>query len=310
MEPLGITEDTLKTLTMLLKADGHDIIAYSDRAQSDDELIARIEDAEVVILANQPLRQNVTRHCPKLKLIDIAFTGVDHVDVEALKARGVTICNAAGYATNAVAELVFGLVVDLYREITAYDAVTRAGGARVGAGREIAGKTFGIIGTGAIGLKTAEIATACGCPVLAYSRSERKAGIQIGIDYVDLDTLLGQSDIVSLHVPLTDETAGLIGKRELALMKQNAVLINTSRGPVVDSDALAEALKTGQIAGAGIDVFETEPPIAENHPLVKAPHTILTPHIAFATEESLYQRAVIVFDNVRKWLEGNPQNLV
>ena len=130
MEPLGITEDTLKTLTMLLKADGHEIVAYSDRATSDDALISRIADAEVVILANQPLRENVTRHCPKLKLIDIAFTGVDHVDVEPLKARGVTICNAAGYATNAVAELVFGMIIDLYREMTPYDAVVRNGGAR------------------------------------------------------------------------------------------------------------------------------------------------------------------------------------
>ena len=310
MEPLGITEDTLKTLTMLLKADGHEIVAYSDRATSDDALIARIADAEVVILANQPLRENVTRHCAKLKLIDIAFTGVDHVDVEPLKARGVTICNAAGYATNAVAELVFGMIIDLYREMTPYDAVVRNGGARVGAGREIAGKTFGIVGTGAIGLHTASIATACGCHVLAYSRTERKEGIKIGIDYVDLDTLLQKADIVSLHVPLTDETVRLIGKRELALMKENAVLINTARGPVVDSYALADALKTGQIAGAGIDVFEMEPPIPAGHPLVKAPHTILTPHIAFATKESLYQRAVIVFDNVRKWLEGHPQNLV
>ena len=145
---------------------------------------------------------------------------------------------------------------------------------------------------------------------MAYSRTERKAGIQAGIDYVDLDTLLRTSDIVSLHVPLTDETAGLIGRRELALMKKSAVLINTSRGPVVDSDALAAALKTGGIAGAGIDVYEMEPPIPVDHPLVGAPHTILTPHLAFATEESLYQRAVIVFDNVRKWLEGHPQNIV
>ena len=310
MEPLGITEDTLKTLTMLLKADGHEIVAYPDRARTDDELVSRIADAEVLILANQPLREPVISRCDRLKLVDIAFTGVDHVDIAPLKARGVTICNAAGYATNAVAELVFGLIIDLYRDITPYDAATRNAGARSGVGREIAGKTFGIIGTGAIGLHTASIAKAFGCRVLAYSRTERKAGIQAGIDYVDLDTLLRTSDIVSLHVPLTDETAGLIGRRELALMKKSAVLINTSRGPVVDSDALAAALKTGGIAGAGIDVYEMEPPIPVDHPLVGAPHTILTPHLAFATEESLYQRAVIVFDNVRKWLEGHPQNIV
>ena len=310
MEPLGITEDTLKTLTMLLKADGHEIVAYSDRARTDDELVSRIADAEVLILANQPLREPVISRCDRLKLVDIAFTGVDHVDIAPLKARGVTICNAAGYATNAVAELVFGLIIDLYRDITPYDAVVRNGGARIGAGNEIAGKTFGIIGTGAIGLRTASLAIACGCPVLAYSRSERKEGIKIGVDYVDLDTLLASSDIVSLHVPLTEATEGLIGKRELSLMKENAVLINTARGSVVDSYALADALQNGQIAGAGIDVFETEPPIAADHPLLKAPHTILTPHIAFATKESLYQRAVIVFDNVRKWLEGHPQNIV
>ena len=131
-----------------------------------------------------------------------------------------------------------------------------------------------------------------------------------GITYVSLEELLSRCDIVSLHTPLTAETKGLIGKEQLSRMKPNAVLINTARGPVVDSEALAEALNEGRIAGAGIDVFETEPPVKKDHPLLNARNVIATPHVAFATKEALVKRAVIVFDNVAKWADGTPQNLM
>ena len=192
--------------------------------------------------------------------------------------------------------------------MVACNDVVRKGGTKDGlVGFELEGKKFGVIGTGAIGLRVAEIAKAFGCEVLAYSRTKKDIP---GIRYVDMDTLLSESDIVSVHTPLNDSTCGLIGKDELAKMKTSAILINTSRGPVVDSQALADALNAGDLAGAGIDVFEMEPPVPENHPLLTAKNVIATPHVAFATKEALEKRAVIVFDNIDKWIKGTPQNVM
>ena len=143
--------------------------------------------------------------------------------------------------------------------------------------------------------------------MLAYSRTKKQVE---GVEYVDLDTLLRESDIVSLHVPQTPATIGMIGRRELSLMKPTAVLINTARGPVVDSQALAAALRSGEIAGAGVDVFETEPPIAADHPLFSVPNVVATPHVAFATAESMVKRAVIVMENIDCYLNGTPRNVI
>ncbi|MEG1184258.1 MAG: 2-hydroxyacid dehydrogenase [Eubacterium sp.] len=311
MEPLGITQDALQTLTMLLRADGHKLIAYDNRETNQEKLIERVKDAEVVVLANQPFDKKIIDACPNLKLVDIAFTGVDHVDVASCKERGITLCNAAGYSTNAVAELAFGLMINVYRDIVTCDHETRSGGTIGGLiGNELCGKKLGIVGTGAIGLKVAEIGKVFGCELLAYSRTVKSEGLEMGIKYMDLEELLRQSDIVTLHIPVSKETEKLINKEKLALMKPKAILINTARGGIIDNEALAEALKDGKIAGAGIDVFEGEPPLPANYPLLGAPNTVLTPHVAFATKESLYKRAVIVFDNIRCWLEGRPQNIV
>lgn len=310
MEPLGITHDALLALTMLLKADGHDMVAYDKRAESDEELIKRVHDADVIILANQPLTKRVIDQCRNLKMVDIAFTGTDHVDVNCLRYRNIMICNAAGYSTNAVAELVFGLVIDLYRTIPVCDRTVRSGGSAFKMGIELSGKKFGIVGTGSIGLRVAELAGAFGCELLGYSRHERQEGIDLGIQYKSLEEVLSESDIVSLHLPLTKDTKGLIGRAQIGMMKENALLINTARGGVVDYSALADALNREAIAGAGIDVYEQEPPLLPAHPILTAKNTILTPHIAYATRESLYQRASIVFENVRCWLIGEPQNVV
>ena len=311
MEPLGITEDALQTLSMLLRADGHEFIAYENRETDTEKLIERVKDADVVVLANQPFGKEVIDACKNLKLVDIAFTGVDHVDVAACKERGIILCNAAGYSTNAVAELAFGLMIDVYRYIVTCDHETRNGGTIGGLiGHEPCGKKLGIVGTGAIGLKVAEIGKAFGCELLAYSRTVRSEGLEMGIKYMDLEELLKQSDIVTLHIPVSPETQGLISRDMLALMKPEAIIINTSRGGVIDNEALADALKEGKVAGAGIDVYEEDPPLPKDYPLLSAPNTVLTPHVAYATKESLYKRAVIVFDNIRCWLEGNPQNRV
>ena len=263
------------------------------------------------MLANQPLSAEIINACPKLKMLSVAFTGVDHIALAACRARNILVCNAAGYSTNAVAELTFGLAISVIRNIVPCDARCRRAETKDGlVGFELFGKTFGVVGTGAIGARVAKIAAAFGCRVLAYSRTEKQKLVDAGVQYVSLDELLEQSDFVSLHVPLTEATRGLINAEAIAKMKQGAVLLNTARGPVVDSAALAAALNAGKLAGAGIDVFEGEPPIAKDHPLCSAKNTVLTPHVAFASREALETRADIVFANIEKWLAGAPQNIV
>ena len=181
--------------------------------------------------------------CPNLKMISVAFTGVDHVDMDYCRERGILVSNCAGYSNTAVSELVFGLALSLYRRIIECDRAVRAGKDKTGlVGLELAGKTFGIIGMGAIGTRTAQLAKAFGCRVLGFNRSPKQVE---GVRMVELDELLRESDIASLHVPLTEQTRGMIGEREIGLMKPSAILINTARGPVVDSAALAAALKEG-----------------------------------------------------------------
>ncbi len=309
MESLGISRDSFRTLSLLLKADGHEVIAYEERAKTEEALIERVREADVIVLANQPLRRSVIEQCHRLKLVDVAFTGLDHVDLMACQERNIMVCNAAGYSTNAVAELAFGLIIDLYRDIVNCHQNLINGVVTGVPGFELRGKTLGIVGTGAIGLRVAEIGKAFGCNLIGYSRHPREAGKALGMTYLPLEDVLRRSDIVTLHLPLTPETTGIIGEAELKLMKPEAILINTARGGIVDSQALTNALNGGIIAGAGIDVFNEEPPFTKHEPLMTARNVVLTPHIAYSTKESLYQRAAIVFDNVRCWLEGKPQNV-
>lgn len=311
IEPLGITPEKLAEATAAVKARGHEIIAYDTKEEDPEKLAERGKDADIIIIANQPFRKNVIEKCENLKLLSVAFTGVDHVDVDYCKERGIRVCNAAGYSTNAVAELAFGLAISVLRNIPACDAVCRKEGTKAGlVGGELFGKTFGIVGTGAIGGKVAKIAQAFGCKVIAYSRTVKPEMQGLGITYMSLEEVLKESDIVSLHVPLNEKTKGLIGEKEIALMKKNAILLNTARGPVVDSDALAKALNEEKIAGAGIDVFEMEPPVPADHPLLHSKHTVVTPHVAFASHEALFTRAQIVAENILKWEDGAPQNVI
>ncbi len=309
LEPLGIPNEQLLAGTRMAVGPEAELIAYPDRREDEETLVERSRGADVVVLSNFPYRKSVIRRLPDLKMICVAFTGTEHVDVDYCRERGITVCNCAGYSTVAVADLVFGLVLDLARNILPCDAACRQGGTKAGlVGFELEGKTFGVVGTGAIGLRVAKIANAFGCRVLAWSRTKKDVE---GITYCDtLEELLPRCDIVSLHVPQTQATIGLIGKKELGLMKPTALLINTARGPVVDSAALAKALEEGTIAGAGIDVFEQEPPLDPNHPLLHAPHTVVTPHVAFASQQAFEKRAVIVAENLRQFIAGTPQNVV
>jgi D-3-phosphoglycerate dehydrogenase len=305
LESLGIAESKVCSLASELEKNGHEFVMYNSRPKDDEELAGRAKDADAVILANMPFRGEIIRQCTNLKMISVAFTGLDHVGLDACKEKGIIVRNAAGYSTPSVAELAFGLMISVLRNIVKCDDAVRAGRTKDGlVGFDLCGKTLGIVGTGAIGVKVVEIGRAFGCRVIAYSRTEKEEAKAFGVEYVGLDTLMAESDIISLHVPLNDNTRGIISKEKLSLMKPSAVLINTARGPVVDSAALADALKEGRIAGAGIDVFDAEPPISRDDPLLAAPNTVLSPHVAFATKEALERRAEIAFQSVITWING------
>lgn len=218
-----------------------------------------------------------------------------------------------GYSNETVSELAVGMAINLLRKINAGDKAVREGKTLASAGlmgTELGTKTVGIIGTGRIGIMTAKLFKAFGCRVIGYSRTKKEEAVQAGIEYTELDELLKISDIVSLHVPSTAETKGFLSRERISLMKQTAILINCARGAVVDNEALAEALNSDKIAGAAIDVFDMEPPIPADYPLLKAKNTLLTPHVAFASKESMIRRAHIVFDNLYAYLEGKPVNVV
>lgn len=311
IEPLGVAMDQLKPLMENLEKLGCQVIQYDDRTTDLQVLIERGKEADVIMLANQPFSGEVMAGCPNLKMLSVAFTGVDHVDMDYCRTHDILVSNSAGYSTNAVAELTYGLIIGLYRKMVACDSMTREGGTNAGmAGLELAGKKLGVIGTGAIGEKVIEIGQAFGCDILAYSRTEKETLIEKGVRYMPLDTLMAESDIVSLHIPNNPHTKGLINAELIDKMKESSIFINTARGPIVDSEALARALKEGAIAGAGIDVYEMEPPIPTEHPLLNSPNTLVAPHVAFLTKEALVKRAVISYGNVESWIQGTPVNVM
>ena len=299
VEPIGISAERAQEIKQDLARKGHEFVWYPDRKEDAATLVERMQDAEVVIVSNIPVRKEVLSQCPKLQFLNVAFTGLDHIDMAYCKEHSITVKNASGYATEAVAELAVGLMIDVYRKITFLDGSIRQGGVR-GAflGRELHGKTVGIVGTGAIGIRTAKLLQAFGCKVVAWSRTQKKEVTDLGIPYVSLEELMRTSDIISLHVPLTDETKHLISKELLAMCKPTAILINTARGNVVDMDALAVALKEGKMAGAGIDVYEKEPPLPSDHPLLQASNCVLVPHVGYATREAFDIRIDIILGNL------------
>ena len=308
LEELGVSDNIMKKYATKLEEKGHTFVAYK-KSNDINTQIEEVKDADIIMIANMPLDIKVLQAAEKVKYINVAFTGVDHIPVEEAKKRGIAISNASGYATQAVAELCISFMIQLLRKIKQTEESCRQGGTKEGLiGNLLYGKTVGIVGAGKIGKKVAMLSKAFGCKVIAYNRSEVKDD---SIDeQVTLEELLKNSDIVSLHCPLTNETQGMIGKKELSMMKKSAILINTARGGVVNSKELAKALEEGTIAGAACDVFETEPPLPLEHPLLHSPNTIVTPHIAFSSVESMEQRAQIVFDNLFSWLDGKQKNKI
>ena len=308
LEPIGINPCKFEEIKKQFNQQGHEVLFFSDRNEEEQELIERAHGADVIVVSNIPLSAHFIDSCSNLKMISVAFTGVDHIDMEACNKRNIMVCNAAGFSTEAVAELAIGMILSVYRKIVGGDAITRALGGRGGfLGTELNGKTLGIIGAGAIGLRVAQIARVFNCKVLAWSRTPKNIE---GVQFVDKETLLKQSDVVSLHVPLTDQTRGLMGRDEFAVMKSSAIVINTARGPVIDQDALVEALEGDQIAGAAVDVYDVEPPLPKEHAYFKVPNLLMLPHLAFATNESFDKRIGIVMDNISLWMEGSPRNVM
>ena len=300
LEPLGLKVPQIEAACEGLMQAGHEVVVYPDRNENLDELIRRAEGAEVVIESNIPLRKDFLDACPHLKMLSIAFTGLDHIDMEECQRRSIVVNNAAGYSTEAVAELVIALMIDVYRKVLENDAITRQCQRKgIMPGSEIGGKTLGIIGMGNIGQRVARLAQAFGCKVLAWNRTPKQVE---GVTIVDKETLLKESDIITLHIALNNETRDFITEKDFALMKPSAILINTARGPVVNEQALADALKQGKIAGAASDVYGTEPPLKQDNPLFGAPNLVMLPHIGFATEEAFVLRLGIVVGNVMRWI--------
>ena len=310
LEPLGVPAETIDELSRPLIEAGHSFTYFDTKTTDAAELARRSAGADVVMIANNPYPAEAFHGADALKMIAVAFTGIDHVALDVCRERGIEVRNCAGYSDVSVAELTLGLTIDVLRKVAEGNTAVRAGQTSAGLmGREICGKTVGIVGTGHIGVTAGKLFRAFGARVLGYARHEHPEATEAGIEMVGLDELLAQSDIVSLHLPLNDSTRKSFGAQQIAQMKDGAVLINCARGAIVDNDALADALNAGKVAGAGIDVFDMEPPIPASYALTQAKNCIFTPHVAFLTEEAMQRRAKIEFDNVLAYLEGRAVNV-
>jgi len=306
VDHIYLEEEHIKKLRSL-----SDLEIFEEPPKKPDELKERIRAADIVIVGWTNLTKNIIDSAKKLKMISIWATTCHYVDLEAARERGIVVTHVPGYATEAVAEHAFALLLAAIRRLPSADKHVRTGDFdwRPFGGSELAGKTLGIIGTGAIGCRVAEIAKAFKMQILGYDKYPNlKKAEEIGMKYVDLYTLLKESDFITLHVTLTSETEGLIGKKEIEAMKKGAVIINTSQGKVINEKALIDALKSGKLSYAGLDVFEEEPP-AKDDPLFKLDNTILSPHIGFHTVEAAKRCTDICIDNVVKFLGGHSQNV-
>lgn len=246
-----------------------------------------------------------------LKYIDVAFTGYDHLPIEYLKNRKITVSNCSGYATEAVAELNLSFILGMIRDLKSNDTkVRRSKTHNNQLGEELDTKVVGVIGTGKIGAKLIDLLEPFNLRVLAYSRTIKKSIVSKGVTYVDLKDIMSKSDFICLTLPLNEETKGLIGENEIALMKPSAYLINTARGGIINEGALIKALKEKRIKGAALDVFSVEPPLSKENELLKLDNVLLSPHIGYMTKEAMKKRAEIAFSNLYSYLDGKTKNKI
>ena len=287
LEPIGVSKEVIDELSAPITEKGHEFVYYDTKTTDPAELAKRSEGCDIVMIANNPYPTEVVEKADALKMLSVAFTGIDHIGTDKCKEKNIMICNAAGYSNQTVAELIIGMAIDALRHVVKADGLVRNGGTSAGlGGKEICGRTVGIIGLGQIGLMAAKLFQAFGAKVIAYNRSESEEAKALGIEYKSLEEVLSTSDIVSLNLPLNAETRGFLS-----------------------ADKIAKALNDGKLGYACVDVFDMEPPIPADYPLLQAKNTLLTPHQAFISEESMVRRAKIVFDNVTAYLDGKPVNV-
>lgn len=291
-------------------------VTYYDRTETEAETVARICDADIILLNKVPITAAVIEACPNLKLICVLATGYNVVDCEAAAGRHIPVCNVPGYGTAAVAQFTFALLLELCHRVGLHSESVHSGEWSSCPDfcywktpqMELAGKTLGIIGFGSIGQAVAKIAKAFGMDVITYSRTHY-SGLEYLARYVELDELLASSDVVSLHCPLFPETRGIIDKDALSRMKAGAFLLNTARGALIDESAVSEALHSGKLRGTAMDVAAQEP-IPSDSPLLNAPNCILTPHMAWAPIESRQRILDATVKSIQAFLAGKPVNVV
>lgn len=294
-----------------------DLTLY-DRTPLDDEteILKRIGDADVVLTNKTPLSGTVIKNAPNLRYIGVLATGYNIVDIAAAKEKGIPVANVPAYSTDSVAQLTIALLLEICHHVGHHSDAVHAGRWENSADFcfwdfpliELAGKTIGIIGFGSIGQSVARIAKALGMRVVAYSRTEKEAGRALA-EYVPLDRLLAESDVISLHCPLSEATQGIINKETIAKMKDGAILLNSSRGPLLVDQDVADALDSGKLAAAAVDVASKEP-INGDNPLLKAKNCMMTPHIAWAPKEARTRLLDIASKNLQAFIDGAPQNVV
>ena len=287
-------------------------VTVYDRTDSNEESIARIGDSEIVLVNKTPLPASVIEACPSIRMIGMLATGYNIVDVDCARRHGIPVCNVPCYSTASVAQFAIALLLEICHHCGRHNVLVHEGAWTscqdfclwTTPQMELAGKTLGIIGYGRIGQQTARIAQALGMRVITFSRSRNAEG-----EYVDLDTLLRESDVISLHCPLFPETSGIISRENIGKMKDGAILINTARGALLDEQAVADALAAGKLRGVAVDVTTVEP-IRKENPLLSAPNCIITPHMAWTPIEARRRLLNTVRDNIRSFTEGKPQNVV
>ena len=303
LQDLGISSLKLNDLLSTLSIKNQLIHGFSDINLIDEKV-------QIIITIKEKVDETLLKRFPNTKLIAIAFTGYDVVDINYCKQQNISVCNVPSYATDAVAELTIGLAISLLRDIPKTNHLIKNDGWNFTPGKELRGKKIGIIGTGTIGTRVAELFKVFGCEVLGWSRSRNQDFINLGGIYIDdINELCATVDILSIHTPLNSSTKNLIDAEQLNQMKPTAYIINTARGPIINELALANALNEHKIAGAAIDVFGVEPILSDNL-LLSTENSILTPHIAYKTVEALERRAAITVNNIKHFLDGNPVNQV
>jgi len=297
-----------------------DLTVYDRTAfdrSGEDLIVERVGDAEIVFTNKTPLSREAMEKMPNLKYIGVLATGYNIVDVKAAKEKGIVVTNIPTYGTDSVAQMVFAHLLEICHHVAAHSEAVKNGEWTNNPDWcfwkypliELAGKTMGIIGFGRIGQAVGRIAQAFGMKVLAYDKYQKKDLESDTLKYVELDELLANSDVISLHCPLFEDNIGMINKNTISRMKDGVIIINTSRGPLIVEEDLAEALNSGKVYAAGLDVVSEEPIKADN-PLLKAKNIFLTPHIAWAPKESRQRLMDIAVDNLEKFLEGSPVNVV